>query len=245
MTSCNDGSTKRSWICRADTGFLGLRQCRSIRSACLLCCMSSMSSPFTLSKVTSISFMLSIWSESSCLDSISVCLSCSRASWHASLISSCGGRASLSWRRRSQTLSGAHFDRCALWSWKRHSPTCLMVSSTLSTRSSRAFIRSSVPTIFFLMVWLTTAVLACSCLFACPRTLSVSMRLLRACFWSAFAWFRPSRVFCSHLSLVPPTGCFNIGSCGGMLDILLLPPMVSPKGGGVLSMFPAPLSWWW
>mmetsp|Transcript_79252 Transcript_79252/g.256551 ORF Transcript_79252/g.256551 Transcript_79252/m.256551 type:complete len:212 (-) Transcript_79252:215-850(-) len=186
-----------------------------MRSAWRLCCMSSTRSPFTLSRLMSISFMLSIWSASSWRDSMRVCRSRSRASWQASRMSSCTGRASLSCSRRSQTFSGDHLERCARCSWKRHSPTWRIVSSTLSTRSSRALTMSSVPTIFFLMVWCTTLVLACSCLFVCPWTESLSVMLFSACFVSALALLRPSRVLRSHRSRLSLLRCgFDGPSCG-------------------------------
>mmetsp|Transcript_44966 Transcript_44966/g.102136 ORF Transcript_44966/g.102136 Transcript_44966/m.102136 type:complete len:200 (-) Transcript_44966:31-630(-) len=173
-----------------------------MRRACRLCCMSSVKSPLTLSNLISISFMLSTCSESSCRDSRRVCLSCSSASWQGSRINSCCGRASRSCRRRSQTLRGDHLDLKARCSWKRHSPACRMVSSTLSMRSSRALIRSSVIPIFFLIVWDTMLPLVCSCLFAWLWTESLSTTLFSACLVNALAWARLSMVFCSHLSLL-------------------------------------------
>mmetsp|Transcript_600 Transcript_600/g.1881 ORF Transcript_600/g.1881 Transcript_600/m.1881 type:complete len:247 (+) Transcript_600:1042-1782(+) len=185
--------------------------------------MSSRSSLRTRSSRISISLLLSTWSCSSWRASMRAWRSRSIASWHRSRTNSWGGRVSRSCSRRSQTLRGAHLERRARCSWKRHSPSCRIVSSTDSTRSSRALTMSSVRPIFLRMVLFTRCVFACNWRLVWPWTAWLSSRLCSACFARARAWFRPSTVRRSHAFSWPtqasPVGVADAG------------PLASGSGG--------------
>mmetsp|Transcript_2032 Transcript_2032/g.7872 ORF Transcript_2032/g.7872 Transcript_2032/m.7872 type:complete len:295 (-) Transcript_2032:16-900(-) len=198
--SWRDGRTSLSFALIEEFRFARLpRQPRSILAVWRLPRRSSLNSPHSLSRATKHSLIFSIWPPNATRASTSRFLSCSKASWQLSLTSSWMGLASRNSSRRSATFKGAHLHRCARCSWKRHSPTWRMVSSTLSMRSSKPLHKSCVFKSFFLME-LDTTLAAELNLWACSAAEWFSIMLLTAIFCKLLAFSSFSFVDIAHLS---------------------------------------------